>query len=190
MADDAIPHADVSGKPAQGRDSPWWWSSNQERYLGPAASRTDAIMDAWANGETGAVHVMQAKHDELNCEVYSGSEIADAFDCANEEAQDGDGDPLSSEIPDERWAKIAKSVNHQILMAVREKGVTAWGFSAQTGGEWVDLAEPRLCLLPPEARQLFAEIAEGYNPQRGFAQSYIDDQVARLKVILASKAEA
>ena len=172
---------------ATGPNWPWWWSNDQERYTGPNASRADAIMDAWSNGETGFIHIIQARHDELNCKIYSGSEIADAFDGANEEAQDSEGNTLSSEIPDDRWDKIAASVNHQILTAVREKGVTAWGFSVRTEGEHFDLSGPRTAMLPAETRVLFAEIAEGYDPRHGFAETYIDTQVARLKAILAPK---
>ncbi len=175
---------------ANGPNWPWWYSKDQERYTGPNSSRADALMDAWSNGVTGAIHVMQANHDELSCDVFSGDLIAEAFDDANDEAQDKEGNSLSSEIPTDRWNAIAASVNRQILTAVREKGVVAWGFSAQTEGEWVDLSEPYIGMLPPEARALFAEIAEGYDPARGFAQSYIDEQVSRLKVILAPKAEA
>lgn len=164
-------------------DWPWWWSTDQERYHGPCSSRTDAISEALCEDNFGSVHIMQATHGTLSCDIFDGSEIADAFDNANEEASDGEGDPLSTQIPDEAWAKIAKSVEAQVKVAVYANGVSAWGFSEQTKGEWVELSNPHLAALPPEVRQLFVEAALGF--ANGWSGHYIDEIVGRLKVIAA-----
>jgi len=169
-------------------DWPWWWSKDQERYKGPCSTRTEAICEALSEDHFGSVHVMQAEHGDLRCDIFDGSEIADAFDNANEEAADGDGDPLSTQIPDTTWAKIAKSVEAQVKTAVYANGVSAWGFSAQSAGEWIELSNPHLAALPPEVRQLLVEAALGF--ANGWSGRYIDEIVGRLKVIATPENEA
>jgi hypothetical protein len=169
---------------------PWWWSKDQERYHGPCSDRVDAIMTAWAEDERGPIHVMQAVHDQLNCALYDAGDLAERFDEVNEEAADGDGDPLSEEIPTDGWKAAAKQMEVIIRAAVRKHGVKAWAFGGQTPGEWIDLAQPTLAALPNEAQAILTEIAAGYDPQFGFAESYIEDEIRRLKVALKGEATA
>ena len=160
---------------------PWWWSQDQERYNGPHESRTEAILNAFAEDVTGSIHVMQATHAEISCDLYDAADLADQFDELNAGAADPESAPPSAEIPTASWEALARLIEARVRRIVRERGVLPWAFSGQTPGEWIDLSSPRLSALPVEARHLLEEIAIGFDPEQGFADSYIDEQVRRLK---------
>ena len=169
-------------------DWAWWWSSDEERFHGPCYSRADAIIEAWAEGRRGTIFICQAVHGELCTDLFDADDLQERFDDANEEAQDGEGDALSSGIPPEAWKKLAEGFDRQVKALVRKHGVSAWTFSGQSGIDQVDLSEPHLAMLPTEARELLGELAAGFSPECGYAPSYIDTVVADLKEALAPPA--
>lgn len=161
---------------------PWWWSRDEERYAGPFATRHDAIIDAFADGELGSVHVQQAWQAALAVQLFTGAELAERFDEINEDNADPDGDPLSAEIPTERWEALANFLTARMRDTVRSVGVASWAFRSQTNGEWVNLTRARRTALRQEVLDLLDEIAIGLDPEVSWADSYIDEKVAELKL--------
>lgn len=173
-ANTPTPKTDTSGWP-------WWWSKDEERYSGPFASRHDAIMDAFADGEIGAVHVQQACQDEPRVDLWTGADLAERFDEINEDRGDPEGASLSAEIPEAKWDALASLLTAQARAMVRKQGVTSWAFGGTAGGEWVHLSRARRAALPTEALDLLDEIALGFDPEVGWAESYVDEKIAELK---------
>lgn len=161
---------------------PWWWSTDEERYRGPCSSRADAIMEAWAEDTRGSVHVMQAEHGDVNYCLWDASQIAEQFDEANYEMGDPEGDGLSVGFNDGDFEYISKQLEGAVRAMVRKRGVTAYAFARQTCGEWIDLTQPALSALPPEARHILADLAACW--ANDSYEGYVDQQIADLKLVL------
>lgn len=183
-APEKTPHATLAD------DLSWWWSTDEERYYGPCATRADAILDAFAEGEAGRIHLMQATQDEPHFELWDGEQLAERFDELNEEHCDPDGDPMSTQVPAEEWNSLAARLTAMTRATIRRKGILRWVFGRTQGGEWVDLNRARRAALPEEVLDLLDEIAIGFDPEMGWAESYLDEQIARLKRIARRTVEA
>ncbi len=170
-------------------DWPWWWSKDEERYHGPFDSRHDAIMDAFADGDADGVHIMQAYQDEPRVELWSGSELADRFDEINEDLADPDGDPLATAIPGAKWDNLAAALTARTRAMIRQPGVTSWALSGSGQAEWINLNRARRAALPAHVLDLLDEIAIGFDPEIGWAESYIDEKVEQLKLAARAKVE-
>ena len=117
----------------------WWWSRDEERFHGPAYSRADAIMEAWADDSEQGAFICQAAQGEWRTNIIEADHLQEWFDDANDEHADPDGDPPSTMIPPEKWEALVATLNRAIQTAVRAEGTLAWGFVSQTPSEWVDI---------------------------------------------------
>lgn len=120
----------------------WWWSRDEERFYGPCFSRSEAIMEAWADDPDQGAWICRAAAGEWSCRIIDGEQLQDMFDDANEERGDPDGDVPSAGFPAAAWAKLATDVNDLVRQMVRRHGSASWGFAHQEGAEWVDI--PRM----------------------------------------------
>jgi hypothetical protein len=145
----------------------WWWSRDEERYFGPCGSRADAIMEAWADDPDQGAHICRAACGKWRTDIIDPDVLAEAFDDANEEQCDPEGDPASAMGVD--WAKLAKELNRVIYVAIRAQGSAAWAFEHQTNGEWVNIpAMWALADAPEEAspRQVAGESSRAETPNQ------------------------
>lgn len=117
----------------------WWWSRDDERFYGPNYSRADAIMDAWADDPDQGAWICQASPGKWRTEIIDAEWLGEAFDDANEEMSDPDGDGPSHMLTEAEWRKLAKRLNEIVRATIREKGLMAWGFDNQHPSEWVNV---------------------------------------------------
>lgn len=115
----------------------WWWSRDEERFHGPCHSRADAIMEAWADDEDQGAYICQASQGPWRSELFDVDRLAEMFDAANEEGSDPDGDPPSEALSTDQWQAICKRLNNVVRLAIRNIGVMSWGFTEQTGCDYV-----------------------------------------------------
>jgi hypothetical protein len=96
-------------------------------------------MDAWADDVDQGAYVCQAASGEWRTEIVDHDWLADAFDDANDEHADPDGDPPSSLLAGDAWKTLAERLNRIVRSAIRDAGLTAWGFDHQHPSEWVNI---------------------------------------------------
>jgi len=119
----------------------WWWSRDDERFYGPCHSRADAIMDAWADDADQGAYICLAATGEWRTDIIDADVLAEAFDDANYEQADPDGDPASALMGSEEWKKLAERLNQIVRSAIRDVGLASWGFQHQHPSEWIDIAK-------------------------------------------------
>lgn len=167
----------------------WWWSADEERYRGPCDTRGEAIREAWSEGQTGSVFIMQATQNGMRTDIIDDDWLCERFDDANEDYADPDGDPLSAGVKQTEWIKLAEALNHRIAAFVREQGLHSWAFGETARQETVDLAAMGFAALDDESRPILAEIVSCCGSEFT-SDGYLQGLLRDLQNILRAPAKA
>ena len=158
---------------------PWWWSADEERFHGPCSSRSEAIMEAWADDARDALYLCQATKGDLYTDIFDSDRVSAWFDDANEEAGDPDGDGIAASFPDKAWDDLAKRLNRLIASFVREHGVQTWMFSDTASHETLSLAEGVLHTFDAETKMRLGELVDAI--RTGSSEEFVASCLAGLK---------